>query len=1266
MLNTILSIIVNRLFWGFIGITSLSAVIWYIGPLLSINGTLPFQSNAVRIVTIALIFLIWIFIQLIPYLYQAWSNKKSSNKPAKDNDESHDENKKFQYSSLSDRFSNAARLLKNAYIYGLNRKYKPSWKYMFSRQHLYQLPWYAVIGAPQSGKTSLLANSGLHFPLADHFEKSALDTMKGRDHCNWWFTNDAVLLDTAGRYTTQDTQHEQNASEWKYFIHLLKKYRARQPLNGVIVTISVEDLLNPSKESRDKQAYALRRRLSELHEQLKIQFPIYIIITKTDLLKGFTAYFSHLDETQREQIWGFNLPWNKIDQNINEIFEQQYNLLQKRLEAELPDILLHQSSPRQCAESYLFPQEFIVLRPLIAQYIGIAFAQSGFEIPYSPRGLFFTSSTQEGFPFDRVMEKFNHDLQLPTDNDSASLARENNKNFLHQSPSHQVYFLKSLLGNIFQEASLASYNRWWVYRNRLLNGLIYTVFVVILGFIVTLLFTSYKNNKNYLMEVQAKVPLILHQETELKNSANDMDIYALLPILNSLAELGKSKYFSLNEPPLTYQMGLYSGEKIDDASRSLYIKALHAWLLPRVARLITFQIHQDYNFDQGNNYEQGNNDNRNDAYNALKAYQMLYQPKHYDGKFLRHWVMHYLQAQYLQTQNLQEQSLQQQDLETPYSETPYLDIDTANNVAQNGISQGNLSQEALEEIDWHLSQLLDNNPVTSPYLRDEQLVKKKQLILSSIPLAQIIYTHLKHNSLANQAVPSINLITLAGPQAELVFSRISGISINFGIPAMFTPAGYQANVGKELNALIDSLYNQDNWVLGIYSRKQPPKDIALLVRQFYINDYIYQWDRFLSDIHLNHIDSLEQRANMARLLASNNSPLRTLLINISKNLILDEGSISNKSSTLSGLVSNNSASLTKGKASPLAKLVTNQPQLNNNQLTPEQILKEHFAQLIALAASSDKQKKTIPFDSILKQIKQLYEYLNSVQTAANLGMPAPPNKVIMQLQTTAEHLPIPFSGMISSLAMGASSDTQSSDIKNISKKLNAEVNSFCNRAIANRYPLTKGTSNDIKPDDMTKMFAPGTGAMDVFFQKNLMEKTDTTQPEWRLISGVDGKTLPGSSDMLRPFKQAQIIRDTFFTRGTASPSFRVIVRTIDMDNDILSMILDVDGQRLQYSHGPQVSQLLNWPGPSGTNQVRIQLNLDDGTTASLTTSGPWALNRFLDRAKYHKPNQNADDETSLQATFNINGHSASLEFTPNSIYSPFQLPNFTCPNFIGL
>ncbi len=105
------------------------------------------------------------------------------------------------------------------------------------------------------------------------------------------------------------------------------------------------------------------------------------------------------------------------------------------------------------------------------------------------------------------------------------------------------------------------------------------------------------------------------------------------------------------------------------------------------------------------------------------------------------------------------------------------------------------------------------------------------------------------------------------------------------------------------------------------------------------------------------------------------------------------------------------------------------------------------------------------------------------------------------------------------------------------------------------------------------------------------------------MPGIDGKTLPGSEGLLRPFQQAQSIRDAFFANGTTTPSFRVTVRTVRMDNTILNLTLDVDGQLLRYSHGPQAVQIMNWPGPGGTNQVRMQLGLANGTTATLVTNG---------------------------------------------------------------
>ena len=112
--------------------------------------------------------------------------------------------------------------------------------------YLYDLPWYVLIGPPGAGKTTALVNSGLKFPLSRGATPAAIAGVGGTRYCDWWFTEDAVLIDTAGRYTTQDSDAKADKQSWFAFLDLLKKNRPRQPINGVIVAISLEDLLTLS------------------------------------------------------------------------------------------------------------------------------------------------------------------------------------------------------------------------------------------------------------------------------------------------------------------------------------------------------------------------------------------------------------------------------------------------------------------------------------------------------------------------------------------------------------------------------------------------------------------------------------------------------------------------------------------------------------------------------------------------------------------------------------------------------------------------------------------------------------------------------------------------------------------------------------------------------------------------------------------------------------------------------------------------------------
>jgi len=602
MLTTLLSILTNRLLWGFLGVTALAAVIWMIGPLLSIVDTRPLESEQNRIISIVVLYFIWAQSHIVPRLYNAWLNRKLMDKLKEDTTDPQSVDPQQRLNSedqiLASRFDEAAQMLKKAHFSKAGNR-NAQWTQRFGTQYLYQLPWYVIIGAPGSGKTTALANSGLQFPLADRFGKTALRGIGGTRNCDWWFTNEAVLLDTAGRYTTQESEQAQDAGEWLSFVQLLRKYRRRQPINGVIITISISDLLTQSAEASRQQAVNLRQRLSELHEQLGIRFPVYVMVTKVDLLKGFRAWFSDFDKAQRDQIWGFTLPWEKAKQADFDLmgnFEQEFSLLQQRLDAGLPETMLQEHDAKTRAEAWLFPQEFAALRPLLADYLSTVFARSNFETEFSPRGIYFASGTQEGMPFDRVMGELNRALSLPEGNEA-----DNWDSVSKEAPipgaKGQSFFIKNLLQNvIFQEAGIAGENRWWELRNRAVIWSGYAALLALLVILGGLWLTSYGKNSAYLKEVQAKVPEVEQQSKALQN-LQQRDLFALLPLLNGLVELPKSSEFDINEPPITRRMGLYRGYDVSNASQALYQKALEQMLLPAVAMHITTWLRNDNGSD---------------------------------------------------------------------------------------------------------------------------------------------------------------------------------------------------------------------------------------------------------------------------------------------------------------------------------------------------------------------------------------------------------------------------------------------------------------------------------------------------------------------------------------------------------------------------------------------------------------------------------------------------------------------------------------------
>ncbi|MBO6224063.1 MAG: type VI secretion system membrane subunit TssM, partial [Psychrobacter sp.] len=177
---------------------------------------------------------------------------------------------------------------------------------------LYELPWYMVIGNPAAGKSSAVLHSGLKFPFMEQTNKLSVKGVGGTRNCDWFFSTEGILLDTAGRYSA----YEDDRSEWLSFLNLLKKNRPKAPINGIIIAVSIAELTKNEPSYALDLAKNLRSRVQDLTEQLEVYAPVYVVFTKMDLVSGFRDFFHDYEQEDRGQVWGATIPYPEDPDNI--------------------------------------------------------------------------------------------------------------------------------------------------------------------------------------------------------------------------------------------------------------------------------------------------------------------------------------------------------------------------------------------------------------------------------------------------------------------------------------------------------------------------------------------------------------------------------------------------------------------------------------------------------------------------------------------------------------------------------------------------------------------------------------------------------------------------------------------------------------------------------------------------------------------------------------------------------------------------------------
>jgi len=601
-MKNIINFFKNKVVISAIGLLAFSIIIWFVGPAIKFGegNVAPLGGEVARLIFILFVVLSW----GISNLFTQSKNKKNNEAFVTDLEENRTDTNPVSEQSTQEviqiekRFTEALSTLKKLKFSGRG-----------SKKALYELPWYIIIGPPGSGKTTALIKSSLDFPLAKQFGEGALQGVGGTRNCDWWFTNEAVLIDTAGRYTTQDSHRVVDSTAWEGFLNLLKRNRRRRPINGAIIAISLYDLLYQTDEERIQHAKTIRMRIDELMDKLEIRFPIYLMFTKTDMVSGFSEFFEDLGKDEREQVWGITLPNapNVSDGPDFDYLNEGFNNLISRLYERVLWRVQQETDVKRRGAIQGFPQQMENLKFIIDSFISQTFVKNRYHLQPYLRGVYLTSGTQDGTPIDRLMTSVSSNF---------GFARDAAQSTMQQGKS---FFLGRLFKDIiFPESELVGSNRRyenmfrWVQRASFagITAIGVTLIVVWLG--------SITRHEMFMSDVQNHVAEF-NAENKRINTWNK-DLRTVLPALNTLAKA--SVVYDQEEHPWMSGLGLYDSN-VDVVADKAYEAQLEKLLLPRLISELELYIKQGHR--------------GGDLYNTFRTYMMFKKVDNMDKNLVIDW-----------------------------------------------------------------------------------------------------------------------------------------------------------------------------------------------------------------------------------------------------------------------------------------------------------------------------------------------------------------------------------------------------------------------------------------------------------------------------------------------------------------------------------------------------------------------------------------------------------------------------------------------------
>ncbi|MEL6883123.1 MAG: type VI secretion system membrane subunit TssM [Pseudomonadota bacterium] len=1086
--------------------------------------------------------------------------------------------------------------------------------------YLYDLPWYVIIGPPGAGKTTALVHSGLEFPGTD---KTAVAGFGGTKNCDFWFAEEAVMIDTAGRYTTQDSDARADKMSWSAFLDQLKRARPNQPINGVILAFSCEDMMTATDDTLDTHALAVRKRLEELHETLRIDVPVYVLFTKADLIAGFRDFFGHFGEDRRRSVWGVTFQTKDRKEETYRAVPAEFDKLISRLSDEVTDRMNEEPDTVARIAMFGFPGQLVLLQRNVSDFLRRVFQKSQ-DTHAILRGFYFTSGTQEGTPIDQVL--------------GAMAGTEGGFKPDFMSGKGRSYFLHDLLKKvIFEERDWVGYDLKAMRRKAIFRsfatGLIAATVLGAFG----LFGYAFWQNASLIREAQAATDSYKAQAQGLLAETIITDP-STRPILQALAEVRDipGGYANPVEQQFVERVGLSRRQSIRTSALQSYSDALERLLRPRMMLYLENRLPRLLA-----------EDNIEEAYRALKVYILL--AKEQDGR----------------SDDVAIQAYFAEAWGPEYSE-PGLDGE-------------------YREINEHLAAMLELDDRVEPTLKpNAELVEQTQKEIATLSLAQQAYSSIVSQAATLQ--PFRLMDELQDVQTDVVFRTTDGKPLDsLEVPGMFTFTGYWGYFQDAVANAAERL-EEERWVLGKPGEGVDYQGQLLGLNRdlhnFYRSDFAEAWNGMLGRIELVPMSSgAPQYPGLAVASAPFASPILKLadavdketrltrFLDVVENMDVDPAALASGDGIGQQLgdvgfseVERRSGAIQRIALNMLKDKAKFQERAINSAAAPSQ-----RRQLETIEQRFEKWHRLVKGENNLRPIDVLLsgmgDLLKNRQLAGRGGNALLDQKGMQDaLNTLSQGVPFypeTVVGFVNSIESEFLTVSANATIDELKRALAEEVAAYCTQNVASSFPFARRGARHISTSVFGEFFGYG-GRMERFYETYLREHTQREADG--TIVPRDGSPLGArlSSATLSQFARAERIRQAFFPPDSAAPQVSFSISQAASSPTVESSSVNMSGREVQLFPNSSGASF-TWPDDTADILVTLLPRSETGENSLRFGGGRWAISDFISRGR------NKSSGTQASVTHQVGGRSVTFRLEFDSIAIPFlmrELSDFSCPTTI--